>query len=187
MRSNHLRDRHWPHQTTVAATGAFEIYSSDNQYIFEIQNALQAEDQAYQPNIIWVNRVKWRCSNFPRKKCQLHVLFASICPICCLLTRPIPDNLYYLDTKTVSSSCPQASFRFARSNRWNRARPWTLSLRPKTDLSVYLKIYELSEANRWSVSGVVLEMAFESPHQLSSFRKILEGKSNYLERFESYA
>lgn len=99
-----------------------------------------------------------------------------------------PDNLYYLDTKSGLIKLVHKHLFDLRdlTDEIERDRERYLYV-PKTDKSVLLKDLRDFQKQIEDPSLVsVLEMAFESPHQLSSFRKILEGKSNYLERFESY-
>jgi hypothetical protein len=126
---------------------------------------------------------------FPEKKMQVTRAVRIDMPYLLLAYEDqSPDNLYYLDTKSGLIKLVHKHLFDLRdlTDEIERDRERYLYV-PKTDKSVLLNdLREFQKQVADPALQSVLSMAFESPHQLSSFRKILEGKGDYLERFEAY-
>ena len=98
------------------------------------------------------------------------------------------DNLYYLDTKSGLVKLVHKHLFDLRdlTDEIERDRERYLYV-PKPDKSILIKdLRDFMKTIDDASFLKVLEMAFESPHHLSSFRKILQSRADVLERFESF-
>ena len=99
-----------------------------------------------------------------------------------------PDNLYYLDIKSGLIKLVHKHLFDLRdlTDEIERDRLRFLYV-PKTDKAILIKdLRDFQKSVEDTTLAAVLDMAFESPHQLSAFRKILDGKGSYLRNFENF-
>ncbi len=100
----------------------------------------------------------------------------------------IPDNSYYLDTYTGNVKLVHRHLFDLRdlTDEIEKDRERYLYI-PKSERSILAKdLREFMQTIENREILPILEMAFESPHLLSSFRKILEKDESELKRLEDF-
>jgi hypothetical protein len=99
-----------------------------------------------------------------------------------------PDNLYYLDTLSGAIKLVHKHLFDLRdlTDEIEKNRERFVYI-PKPDRAIELKdLRSFMEKVRTKELLPMLDVAFESPHVLSAFRKILQGEPNELAHLESY-